>query len=231
MRRLFACFPAALVLSAFGALPAAADFAEDVGKMGDPYRASQAAQSAPRQQSTPRQKYARATTLDNEREYDVRPSYRNDEDEERPQAVQPRRPKAARSSTHRRSATRQTNRHAARQAPLGTRHVRDQRRVRVAALPGGHQIHGVASYYYSGHTTASGARYNPDGMSAAHRSLPFGTRVRVKHLGSGRSVEVRINDRGPFIGGRVIDLSRGAARVIGMIGSGLAQVSVTVLGR
>jgi rare lipoprotein A len=89
----------------------------------------------------------------------------------------------------------------------------------------------VASYYQSGHTTASGARYNPDGLTAAHRSLPFGTRVRVTHLGNGRVVNVTINDRGPFIGGRAIDLSRGAARVIGMIGSGLARVQVEILGR
>ena len=71
----------------------------------------------------------------------------------------------------------------------------------------------------------------PDGMTAAHRSLPFGTRVRVTHLGNGRSVDVRINDRGPFIGGRIIDLSSGAAGVIGMHGQGVARVQVTVLGR
>ena len=68
-------------------------------------------------------------------------------------------------------------------------------------------------------------------MTAAHRTLPFGTRVRVTHLGNGRSVNVVINDRGPFIGGRIIDLSRGAANVIGMMGQGLARVSVTILGR
>jgi rare lipoprotein A len=78
---------------------------------------------------------------------------------------------------------------------------------------------------------ASGARFNPDGLTAAHRTLPFGTRVRVTHAGNGRSVDVVVNDRGPFIGGRVIDLSRGAARVIGMIGQGLARVSLTILGR
>jgi len=90
---------------------------------------------------------------------------------------------------------------------------------------------GMASFYWQGHTTASGARFNPEGMTAAHRSLPFGTRVRVTHLGNGRTVEVRINDRGPFVGGRIIDLSRGAAGVLGMHGQGVARVQVTVLGR
>ena len=226
MRRLFASLPAVLLLSTFGALPAAADFTEDVRRMGDPYRASQVPAK-----SAPRQRVARATTVDDERDYDVRPNFSDDEDE-RPRATQPRRSKAATPARGRKAAMRSTT---ARAAHKGTQRVRQAdrapRRVRVAALPGGHQVHGVASYYYSGHTTASGAKYNPDGLSAAHRSLPFGTRVRIKHLGNGRSVDVRINDRGPFIGGREIDLSRGAARVIGMIGSGLARVSVTILGR
>ncbi len=68
-------------------------------------------------------------------------------------------------------------------------------------------------------------------MTAAHRSLPFGTKVRVTHAGNGRSVVVTINDRGPFIGGRIIDLSRGAAGVINMHGQGVARVNMVVLGR
>ncbi len=226
MRRLIACLPAALLVSAFGALPAAADFSEDVRRMGDPYRASQAPA-----RPAPRQRVARATTLDDERDYDVRPSFSDDEDDQR-RTIQPRRSKTARPARSREAATRNTSRRSAPKATQRVRHAtRAPRRVRVAALPGGHLVQGVASYYYSGHTTASGAKYNPDGLSAAHRTLPFGTRVRIKHLGNGRSVDVRINDRGPFIGGRVIDLSRGAARVIGMIGSGLARVSVTIIGR
>jgi rare lipoprotein A len=90
---------------------------------------------------------------------------------------------------------------------------------------------GIASYYWQGTRTASGARFNPGGLTAAHRSLPFGTRVRVTNLSNGRSVTVTINDRGPFIKGRVIDLSRGAASVIGMTGSGIARVSYSVVGR
>jgi rare lipoprotein A len=68
-------------------------------------------------------------------------------------------------------------------------------------------------------------------MTAAHKTLPFGTRVRVTHLGNGRSVEVKINDRGPFIAGRIIDLSKGAAGVIGLTAQGIARVAVEVLGR
>jgi rare lipoprotein A len=102
-----------------------------------------------------------------------------------------------------------------------------QRSARTTALG---QV-GTASYYQHGQMVASGARFNPSALTAAHRSLPFGTRVRVTHLGSGRSVEVRINDRGPFIAGRIIDLSKAAAQLIGMTASGVARVSMTVLGR
>jgi rare lipoprotein A len=93
---------------------------------------------------------------------------------------------------------------------------------------------GIASYYgydFSGNKTATGERFNPNGMTAAHRSLPFGTRVRVTNTRNGRSVIVRINDRGPYIRGRVIDLSLGAARVLGMMSSGIAPVRIEVLGR
>lgn len=86
---------------------------------------------------------------------------------------------------------------------------------------------GTASWYQMGHTTASGERYNPDGLTAAHPSLPFGTMVTVKNLRNGRSVRVRINDRGPFVKGRIIDVSRGAARRLGLISSGTAKVVVT----
>jgi rare lipoprotein A len=90
---------------------------------------------------------------------------------------------------------------------------------------------GMASYYWQGRQTANGELYRPDGISAAHKTLPFGTLVRVTMLRSGRSIVVRINDRGPFIRGRIIDLSRGAARRVGLTGSGVAQVRVDVIGR
>ena len=89
---------------------------------------------------------------------------------------------------------------------------------------------GKASWYKMGTRTASGERMNASALAAAHRSLPFGTQVRVENLSNGRSVVVRINDRGPFTGGRVIDLTQGAAERIGMIRSGVARVKVTVVG-
>ncbi|MHC5933818.1 septal ring lytic transglycosylase RlpA family protein [Nostoc sp.] len=91
---------------------------------------------------------------------------------------------------------------------------------------------GIASYYGydgSGNSTASGQRFNPEGMTAAHRSLPFGTKVRVTNTRNGRSVVVRINDRGPYVRGRILDLSAGAARILGMMGSGVAPVHIEVL--
>jgi len=94
------------------------------------------------------------------------------------------------------------------------------------------QFVGMASWYgpgFEGARTASGERFNPWGLTAAHRTLPFGTMVRVTNLNNGRSVLVRINDRGPFTPGRSIDLSRGAAEVIGMIGSGVASVRMEIL--
>ncbi len=88
---------------------------------------------------------------------------------------------------------------------------------------------GIASYYWQGTRTASGAAFNPSGMTAAHRSLPFGTRVLVTSMATGRSVTVTINDRGPFVKGRIIDLSRGAASALGITGAGLARVQVAVV--
>ncbi len=89
---------------------------------------------------------------------------------------------------------------------------------------------GKASWYKMGHTTASGERMNANALAAAHRTLPFGTQVRVENLANGRSVVVRINDRGPFTGGRVIDVTRGAAEQLGMIRAGVARVKITVVG-
>jgi rare lipoprotein A len=83
----------------------------------------------------------------------------------------------------------------------------------------------IASHYgYSGGRTASGERMNPSAMTAAHRSISFGSQVTVTSQSSGRSVTVRVNDRGPFVKGRCIDLSTGAARALGM--TGLEKVSL-----
>jgi rare lipoprotein A len=86
---------------------------------------------------------------------------------------------------------------------------------------------GHASWYALHSRTASGEQMNPSALTAAHRSLPFGSKVLVENLSNGRSVVVRINDRGPFVGGRIIDVSKGAASVLGMVGAGTAQVRVT----
>ena len=85
----------------------------------------------------------------------------------------------------------------------------------------------MASWYgpgFQGRKTASGERFNTNEFTAAHRYLPFGTRVRVVNQSTGRSVVVRINDRGPFLGGRVIDLSRASAAAIGMGGTARVQL-------
>jgi rare lipoprotein A len=101
-------------------------------------------------------------------------------------------------------------------------------RVKPGAVSG--QL-GVASFYWKPQRVASGGMFNPNAMTAAHKTLPFGTGVRVTHLGNGRSVEVRINDRGPYVAGRIIDLSRAAAGVLGMTRMGIARVRVEVLPR
>lgn len=91
---------------------------------------------------------------------------------------------------------------------------------------------GYASWYgpgFHGKQTANGERYNQWATTAAHPSLPFGTRVRVTNLSNGRSTVVRINDRGPYYGGRVIDLSRSAADHLGMTSAGVARVKLQVV--
>lgn len=91
---------------------------------------------------------------------------------------------------------------------------------------------GIASWYgppFHGRQTASGETYDMEAPTAAHRTLPFGTRVRVHNLESGRRTELRINDRGPFVRGRIIDVSRFGARELGLLGPGVAPVRVEVL--
>ena len=88
---------------------------------------------------------------------------------------------------------------------------------------------GKASWYHETQRTASGARFDANGMTAAHRTLPFGTLVRVTNVNSRCSALVRINDRGPFRKGRIIDVSRAAARELRMINSGTATVTVEVV--
>ncbi|MGE8496258.1 MAG: septal ring lytic transglycosylase RlpA family protein [Pseudomonas sp.] len=96
----------------------------------------------------------------------------------------------------------------------------------------GYSAEGKASYYgarHHGNKTANGERFDQNALTAAHRNLPFGTRVQVTNLNNGKSVVVRINDRGPFAKGRIIDLSRRAAEQIDMIRAGIVPVRVEQL--
>ena len=101
-----------------------------------------------------------------------------------------------------------------------------------SSLPKGAFQRGEASWYgqrFHGRTTASGQPYNMNAMTAAHPELPFGTRVRVMNQKNGRQVIVTINDRGPYSGGRIIDVSKAAAKKLGMIRSGVAPVLIYLL--
>ena len=92
---------------------------------------------------------------------------------------------------------------------------------------------GVASWYgepFHGRTTASGETFDMEAMTAAHPTLPFGTRLQVENLDNGRAVTVTVNDRGPFVKDRILDVSRRAAEKLGMLGPGTARVRITVLG-
>jgi rare lipoprotein A len=88
---------------------------------------------------------------------------------------------------------------------------------------------GVASFYTEGTETASGEKFDTNDLTAAHPTLPFGTRLRVTNVASGQSVTVRVNDRGPYVQGRVVDVSHSAADALGMVGKGLANVKLEVV--
>jgi rare lipoprotein A (peptidoglycan hydrolase) len=94
----------------------------------------------------------------------------------------------------------------------------------------GHKLSGLASFYrLTGYKTANGETFDPNLLTAAHRTLPFGTKLRVTNVNTGKSVVVRVNDRGPFIPGREIDLSYSAAENLGMIEQGVSKVQMTVV--
>jgi rare lipoprotein A len=88
---------------------------------------------------------------------------------------------------------------------------------------------GVASFYTEGQQTASGEKFDTHDLTAAHPTLPFGTRLRVTNVSTGRSVTVRVNDRGPYVPGRVVDVSHSAANALGMVESGIAKVKLDVV--
>jgi rare lipoprotein A len=228
MRAFLAAAVAALAIAGGASLPAEAFTGVDLRAGGLGERNAEASREAT---GRARLHLARAT-IDDDDDEDARParrrhSERGDGRWDRPRHAKPRHVRSAhRAAQHRQAARRSAHRTA--------RHdVRATRRATamdpLSAVIGG--MTGTASFYWQGQRTATGEHFNPEGMTAAHRSLPFGTRVRVTHLGNGRSVDVRINDRGPFVGGRIIDLSRGAAGALGMRNQGVARVKVTVLGR
>lgn len=111
-----------------------------------------------------------------------------------------------------------------------TRHVavhRGATEPRVAKAQG--SSFGIASFYTEGTQTASGEKFDPRELTAASRTLPFGTRLRVTNVTNGRSVVVRINDRGPFVAGRVVDVSYSAAETLGIVEQGTAKVKLDVV--
>jgi rare lipoprotein A len=217
MRPLFTASLAAAALLGLGSLPAEAAVDREARFSGSRFA----------EDGSARLQFARTTVDDDDRIGPRRRTY--DRWESQRWAKSAHRRTAKRAQRHARGHTLHQHQRVVR-GP-----ARFTRARAVPAVPSGSGgLVGVASYYggqFHGRLTASGTRFDMNSMTAAHRSLPFGTRVRVTHLGNGRSVEVRINDRGPFVGGRIIDLSRGAAGVIGMHGQGVARVRVTVLGR
>ena len=88
---------------------------------------------------------------------------------------------------------------------------------------------GVASFYTEGSSTASGEKFDPHELTAAHPTLPFGTKLRVTNTATGKSVTVRVNDRGPYVPGRVVDVSYSAAQALGMVNAGTAKVKLDVV--
>jgi rare lipoprotein A (peptidoglycan hydrolase) len=135
------------------------------------------------------------------------------------------------SSTHKRYAAKPTmkaqltaNRHGARRKKLSRlASGKSSSQQRQTAMLG------LASFYSEDTETASGDPFDKNGLTAAHPTLPFGTRLRVTNVRNGRSVTVRVNDRGPFIGGRIIDVTSAAARALGMVDAGVVQVTLDVV--
>ena len=117
-------------------------------------------------------------------------------------------------------------------APNGAWRSQESTRLsRRTRKPAATQVasHGIASFYTEGTKTASGEKFNTHELTAAHPTLPFGTRLRVTNVASGQSVTVRVNDRGPYVRGRVVDVSHAAAESLGMVGGGVAKVKLDVV--
>ena len=104
-----------------------------------------------------------------------------------------------------------------------------RRHTRFARHNNGTASHGVASFYTEGTETASGEKFDTHDLTAAHPTLPFGTKLRVTNTSTGRSVTVRVNDRGPYVPGRVVDVSYSAADALGIVDKGIANVKLDVV--
>jgi rare lipoprotein A len=124
---------------------------------------------------------------------------------------------------HNRTASSVTNRRvAARKKHTPFASDKNPAKTRVAS-------DGIGSFYTEGTQTASGEKFDTHELTAAHRTLPFGTRLRVTNVNTGQSVTVRVNDRGPFVPGRVVDVSHSAAETLGMVEGGIAKVKLDVV--
>ena len=131
-----------------------------------------------------------------------------------------------------RSASRQIQPEESQEAPatrkrVAIKTIKHTPYKHVAAIP--KTSYGIASFYTEDQQTANGEKFNPLALTAAHPTLPFGTRLRVTNVSTGRSVTVRINDRGPFVAGRVVDVSYTAAETLGIVGRGIAKVKLDVV--
>jgi rare lipoprotein A len=126
-----------------------------------------------------------------------------------------------------RQASQEYNRTPKRRVAVARRHTPFASNKRAA----GTQVasDGIASFYTEGTKTASGEKFNTHELTAAHPTLPFGTRLRVTNVASGQSVTVRVNDRGPYVRGRVVDVSYAAAETLGMVGGGVAKVKLDIV--
>jgi peptidoglycan lytic transglycosylase len=109
------------------------------------------------------------------------------------------------------------------------RRVAAKKHTPIAAAKSPSGSDGIASFYNEGEITANGEKFVPSELTAAHRTLPFGTRLRVTDVATGQTVMVRVNDRGPFISGRVVDLSQSAAETLGIVERGVAKVKLEVV--
>jgi rare lipoprotein A len=128
------------------------------------------------------------------------------------------------------AVSRQASVHSARKAFSSSRHAATRQQAPSSAqseTP--NTSYGLASFYGHESRTASGGKFDAGEMTAAHRTLPFSTRVRVTDVTSGRSVTVRINDRGPYVRGRVVDVSHSAAESLGIVRQGVAKVKLDVV--